>query len=210
MKSALAAYKTGLVDAKKLESFEAINTHCTYVPSIRYDVLVDIRLDHKFSAENAMFYYKYKELFEKVKIYNIKSFFIAYRCRHQIITTMALCDPNNWAWQRELSVSHERRGDIFTAGGDHGAARSSYLSALRIAEDLARRDPSNVEWQRDLIVSNVKLGEVATAQGDGATAAGCYRAALDVAERLAAAGRLAAGDAWIPDDLRRRLDGLGG
>jgi TIR domain len=49
--------------------------------------------------------------------------------------------------QRDLSVSHNRLGDLATAAGDLTAARTAYQAALDIAERLAAADPTNTGWQ---------------------------------------------------------------
>jgi hypothetical protein len=90
-----------------------------------------------------------------------------------------------------------------------GFVTRSYTASHAVAERLAAADPGNAEWQRDLIVSNVKLAEVATAQDQQGRAAECYRAALAIAQRLTDAGRLAPSDAWMVDELERRLAATG-
>ncbi|MBU0609305.1 MAG: DUF4062 domain-containing protein, partial [Armatimonadetes bacterium] len=101
----------------------------------------------------------------------------------------ALCEraPDNTAWQRELSVSHERLGDVRVAKGDLRGALAAYKAALAIGERLAAADPGNAAWQRDLAASYSRLGDVLVAQGDLPGALRAYEASLTIAERLAAA-----------------------
>lgn len=89
-------------------------------------------------------------------------------------------------YERGLSVSHERIGDVLVAQGDGPGALAASRTALAIAETLAARDPANAQWQRDLSVSHNKIGDVLVAQGDGSGALGAHRAALAIAETLAA------------------------
>jgi hypothetical protein len=63
-------------------------------------------------------------------------------------------------WQHDLSVSHDRIGDVQRAQGDLPAALTSYRASHAIFERVAKVDPGNAEWQRDLIVSYVKLSDV--------------------------------------------------
>jgi hypothetical protein len=79
-------------------------------------------------------------------------------------------DPANTQWQRDLSVSHERIGDVLVAQGDGPGALTAYRQGLAIAETLTARDPANTQWQRDLVVSYVKLGEVTKDRSYVATA----------------------------------------
>lgn len=117
---------------------------------------------------------------------------------------LAAADPGNAGWQRDLSVSHNKLGDVLRDQGDGAAALRSYRDALAIAERLAAADPGNAEWQRDLIVSCWRLAEAAPAE-----ARAWLARALGIARDLAASGRLAPVDAWMPGELERRLAALG-
>ena len=82
-------------------------------------------------------------------------------------------------------------------------ALKSYQAGLAIAERLARTDAGNSDWQRALIVSCVKVAEVFSDEaGAMLTRAGA------IANRLRDEGRLAAVDAWMPEELARRLAAL--
>ena len=94
----------------------------------------------------------------------------AYQAALDIRVRLAAADPANTDWQRDLSVSHNKLGDVAVAAGDLAAARTAYQAALDIADRLAAADPANTEWQRDLSVSHNKLGDVAIAAGDLAAA----------------------------------------
>ncbi len=94
---------------------------------------------------------------------------------------MAAADPTNSEWQRDLSVSHERLGDLARAAGDSTAARTAYQASLDIAARLAAADPTNSEWQRDLSISHERLGDLARAAGDSTAARTAYQASLDIA-----------------------------
>ncbi len=109
------------------------------------------------------------------------------RTIHQQAQARAAADPGNTEWQRDLSVSHDKIGDVAVAAGDLTTARTAYQAALDIAARLAAADPGNTEWQRDLSVSHDKIGNVAVAAGDLTNARTAYQASLDIAARLAAA-----------------------
>jgi tetratricopeptide (TPR) repeat protein/uncharacterized membrane protein HdeD (DUF308 family) len=78
----------------------------------------------------------------------------------------AQSDPSNFGWQRDLSVSYDRVGDVLKDQGDLAGALKSYRDSLAIREQLAKSDPSNAGWQRDLSVSYDNIGNVQNAQGD--------------------------------------------
>ncbi len=106
---------------------------------------------------------------------------------HAQVQARATADPANTGWQHDLSISHERLGDVAVAAGSLAAARTAYQARLDIMVRLAAADPANTGWQRDLSVSHNKLGDVAVAEGDLAAARTAYQASLDIAARLAAA-----------------------
>ena len=127
----------------------------------------------------------------------------AYRAALGIRETLARRDPANTEWQRDLSISHDKIGDMLTAQGDGDGALAAYRTSLGIAEILARRDPANTQWQRDLIISYMNISESEPTQ-----ARSNLSRALDIARSLKTAGRLAPADSWITEDLERRLAAL--
>ena len=111
---------------------------------------------------------------------------------------MAARDPANTDWQRDLSISYERIGDVQLQQGDLAGALASYRKALVIGEILAARDPNNAEWQRDLIVSLANLG---MASGERMY----LNRALKIAVSLQEAGKLAPADGWMVDALKKAV-----
>jgi hypothetical protein len=69
---------------------------------------------------------------------------------HQQIQARAAADPANTGWQRDLSVSHDKLGDVAVATGDLPAARTAYQTSLDIAERFTALDPDNARLQRAL------------------------------------------------------------
>ena len=57
----------------------------------------------------------------------------AYQASLDIRTRLAAADPANTGWQRDLSVSHNKLGDVAIAAGDLTAARTAYQASLDIA-----------------------------------------------------------------------------
>jgi hypothetical protein len=49
-------------------------------------------------------------------------------------------DPSNSGWQRDLSVSQNKVGDVLSAQSQLDDAPSDYRAGLAIAERLARAD----------------------------------------------------------------------
>ena len=109
-----------------------------------------------------------------------------YERTRAIFECLAQTDPGNAGWQRDLSVSFNKIGEVQSAQGDLGAALKAYQDSLAIREKLAAQDPGNAGWQRDLSVSFNKIGEVQSAQGDLGAALKAYRDSLALREKLAA------------------------
>ena len=58
----------------------------------------------------------------------------AYEARLAIAERLAAGDPGNAGWQRNLSISHEKIGDVRVDQGDLGGALQAYEAGLAIAE----------------------------------------------------------------------------
>ena len=107
-----------------------------------------------------------------------------------IAKRLAAVDPANTRWQRNLSVSYNKLGDVAAAQGHPEEAARLYGEALEIRKRLvAAVDRTNTQWQRELSVSYERLGDVAAAQGQMEEAARLYGEDLEIRERLAAADR---------------------
>ena len=76
---------------------------------------------------------------------------------------LAAADPGNAQYQRDLTVSHSKLGDLAVALGDTTTAEQHYRTDLSIAERLAATDPDNAQYQRDLSISHDKLGNLSQA-----------------------------------------------
>jgi hypothetical protein len=121
----------------------------------------------------------------------------AYRKSLVIGEALAARDTANTEWQRDLSVSHDRIGNVLATQGDVRGALAAYRKSLVIGEALAAHDTANTEWQCDLSVSHDRIGNVLAAQGDGPGALAAYRKSLAIREALAA--RDTANTEWQKD-----------
>ena len=107
------------------------------------------------------------------------------RLRSPLPKRLAKADPANAGWQRDLSVSQEKLGDVLVQQGNLAEALAGFKAALAIRKRLANADPANAGWQRDLSVSHERVGTVLAAQGNLADALAAFEDALAIAERLA-------------------------
>jgi tetratricopeptide (TPR) repeat protein len=100
--------------------------------------------------------------------------------------TRAREHPNRDDYQRDLSVSYDRMGNLLRALGQDEQAKTFYEKSLRIRERLAADEPNRADYQRDLSVSYNKLGDLLRALGQGEQAKTFYEKSLRIIERLAA------------------------
>ena len=110
-----------------------------------------------------------------------------YRRAFAIFDRLAKADPGNAGWQRDLSVSYERVGDVLVAQGNLPEALKAFRDCLAIRDRLAKADPGNAGWQRDLSVSYERVGDVLVAQGNLPEALKAFRDGLAISDRLAKA-----------------------
>ena len=69
--------------------------------------------------------------------------------------------PANAGWQRDLSVSHNKVGEVLHAQGDLAGALARVSGQPGNPRDAgAAPIPANAGWQRDLSVSHEKVGDV--------------------------------------------------
>jgi tetratricopeptide (TPR) repeat protein len=99
---------------------------------------------------------------------------------------LAAADPQNAGWQRDLSVSHNKIGDVLRAQGNLAQALDAFKASRAIAERLAAADPQNAEWQRDLAVSHERVGDLYAQSGETEKAREAFEHALGAYERLTA------------------------
>ena len=65
--------------------------------------------------------------------------------------------PENAGWQRDLSVSYDKIGDVLEAGGNLFEALKTYQESLAIRDRLAKADPNNADRQHDLVMSQDRV-----------------------------------------------------
>ena len=175
---ALNSYRAGLVIRERLAGADAGDADWQRDLSVSNNKIGDVLVKHGNLAEALN----------------------SYRAGLEIAERLVGLDVGNANWQRDLSVSYNRVGDVLVKQGNLAEALNSYRMGLEIAERLAGSDAGNADWQRDLIVSCVKIAEVFP----GEALVMLTRAAA-IANQLRDEGRLAPADAWMPEDLARRL-----
>ena len=79
---------------------------------------------------------------------------------HQQVEIRAADNSANTEWQRDLSISLEKLGEVTAAAGDLTTARDHYQASLDIAARLAAADPANTQWQRDLSFVRQRIADL--------------------------------------------------
>ena len=73
-------------------------------------------------------------------------------------THRAQSEPGRADYQRDLSVSYNKLGDLYRALGQGEQALRLYQQSLDIRDRLAQSEPGRADYQRDLSVSYQRLG----------------------------------------------------
>ena len=106
----------------------------------------------------------------------------------RMMRSLALEVPGNTAWQRDLSATYDKLGDVLKAQSRLKEA----LAAYRISAALAGRnaaEPGDTGRHGDLALSLIKAGDAAIAQGAFDDGLESYQSSFAISERLAAAYR---------------------
>src|SRR5260370_27472892 len=93
-------------------------------------------------------------------------------------------DPSNASWQRDLSLSHERMGDVLRQQGDLAGALVAYQEALQLRQRLDQ-DSTRMDCRHPCMsLADLRLRNVLRQQGDLAGALVAYQEALQLRQPL--------------------------
>ena len=123
-----------------------------------------------------------------------------------IMRKLAAADPGNAEWQRDLSVSLDRVGDVRLAAGDRAGALAAYEESLAIMRKLAAADPGNARLAARPEREPRQGRRRAAGRGRPAGALAAYEESLAIMRKLAAADP---GNAEWQRDLSVSLDKVG-
>ncbi len=125
---------------------------------------------------------------------------LAFRAR------LASQDPTHVQWQRDLSVCHNKIGDMLRLLGDQAGALVSYRDDLAIAERLAAQEPSDIRRQTDLVVSYWNLAQIYAATHQDATeSVALLSLGLTILRRLQSEGGLPPSQQHWLDEFEQAL-----
>src|SRR5512134_3844215 len=103
----------------------------------------------------------------------------------RIVEDLAVQQPSNPEWRRQLAVSHDLSGDILADEMQLEAALAEYRAARTIRERLLAEDAGNQSLRRDLSISDNRIGDLLFRQGHPDEALAHYRQALTTSRLLA-------------------------
>jgi tetratricopeptide (TPR) repeat protein len=89
---------------------------------------------------------------------------------HRIARRLVEDLPGNNDYERALSITHSKLGDLAENRGDLETAKREHGEHRKLALTLVERNPDHVDFQHDLIISCQRLGSLAVAMGDLPTA----------------------------------------
>jgi serine/threonine-protein kinase len=115
-----------------------------------------------------------------------------YEKAHELARQVWQANPESAVAQRDLSLAHQKLGDVCLGLRDRQAALDNYQKALEISQRLADADPTSALAQRDLSVSHGRLGDVYLELGEGKAALDSYQKGLEIDQRLADADKTSA------------------
>jgi tetratricopeptide (TPR) repeat protein len=91
---------------------------------------------------------------------------LLYEQAEGIFQALVAQDPTNTGFQRDLSVSQDRLGDIRLRLGETAAALGYHEAGLTITQALVTQDPTNTKFLRDLSMLQDKLGDIRLRLGE--------------------------------------------
>jgi tetratricopeptide (TPR) repeat protein len=103
-----------------------------------------------------------------------------------IMAGLVASSPDNAEWQYQLSLSHNRVGDVLDVAGRYKDALANFETALAIRVKLAEREPGNILWQDALATSYNKIGDALRKLGRRGEALEAYDKSLDIRVKIAA------------------------
>ncbi|MCP3658864.1 MAG: tetratricopeptide repeat protein, partial [Bacteroidetes bacterium] len=109
-----------------------------------------------------------------------------YQQAHQLFKILASKHPQDTGFQRDLSASHARLGDIYLRLGETDKALTASQAMLAIAEHLSALDSQSTDFQRDLSASHARLGDIYLRLGETDKAFTASQATLAIAKHLSA------------------------
>jgi tetratricopeptide (TPR) repeat protein len=123
-----------------------------------------------------------------------------------ITQQLATNDSSNTEWQRDLSVSYDKLGNVAVAQGKLPEAAQAYRDSLAIGKTLAAGDPGNTQWQRDLWVSYWRVADLAERQNNSREARTYWKQAFDVLSSIDKQGlHLSPEDRMVLETLRGKF-----
>ncbi len=109
-----------------------------------------------------------------------------FQSAHASAEQLRKLDVTHPIWQRDLSASYNRRGNVQLQSGQATEALGTYQKAFEINQKLSADDPSDARTQRELSVSYNKLGDVQLQSGQVTEALASYQQGLAIRQKLSA------------------------
>jgi tetratricopeptide (TPR) repeat protein len=102
-----------------------------------------------------------------------------------IMAALTAANPGNLEWQYQLSLSHNRLGDVLALAARYQEALEEYSKSLVIRQKLVTADAGNARWQEALATAHAKIGDMLRELGKRVEALDAYDRSLAIRTRLA-------------------------
>jgi tetratricopeptide (TPR) repeat protein len=103
----------------------------------------------------------------------------------RVLSNLAKADPGSAVWQRDLSLSRIKLGELLLEQGKLPEALNNFRAAHETFEFLRKAQPDNMGWPLCVGLANRRIGDVLLQQGDLDAALEHYRADYEPIARLA-------------------------
>lgn len=102
----------------------------------------------------------------------------------EIFERIAESDPENFGAQRDLSVPHEKMGNVFLQTGRTKEALEQFKNCLSIRQKLATSQPQDPRAQSDLSYAHNKIGDIHFQVGELDSAIEEFQISLAISKKL--------------------------
>jgi tetratricopeptide (TPR) repeat protein len=103
---------------------------------------------------------------------------------HSILTIITQRNPGNTQFQRDLSVTHIRIGELQLRLGYTDAALKAYHDSLSIRQSLSQQYPTNTQLKMDLSINYDRIGDLQLRLGKTDAALKVYQDSLAIRKSL--------------------------
>ncbi len=107
-----------------------------------------------------------------------------YQQAHNALIKLCQRDPGNTEFQRDLSNSHDKIGNLQQRLGHTDVALNAYQDSLAIRQTISQHDPGNTDFQHDLSASQNNIGDLQLRRGNTDAALKAHQDSLAIRQTI--------------------------